>query len=216
MTIEVLLVEDHTVVRDGLKRILDNTNDIKVTGVAKDGIEGIKKTRQLDPDVILMDISMPNMNGIEATRAIKEENNEVQVVILSMNYSNEDIYRALRAGAIGYILKESVSEDVIQAVRAAAKGKRYLSNKVDEILIDNYIHKKQRQKEGPLESLSSREREILQLVVEGKSNKEIAAILFISNKTVGSYRSRMMKKLDIDNLADLVKFAIRHDIISLE
>lgn len=216
MAIEVLLVDDHAILRDGLKMILESNSDISVIDTATNGLQSIRKARKLKPDVIMMDISMPKMNGIEATRKIKDENPEINVLILSMKYSKEDIFRALKAGAIGYILKESASKEVVKAVRAAYHGRRFLSSKVDEIVIDSYIHDQQKtSRESPLELLSTREREILQLIAEGNSNKKIANTLFISEKTVGTYRSRMMKKLEIDNVSELIKFAIKHDIISL-
>lgn len=216
MAINVLIVEDHTIVRDGLERILNSESDINVIGTADDGIKAIKKFKKLNPDVILMDIMMPNMNGIQATGEIKEIDSSVEIIILSMNYSHEDITMALKAGARGYITKESVSDEVVEAVRAVNGGQRYLSADVDEILIDNFIFGEEKESEAtPLESLSSRERGVLQLVAEGKSSKEIAKMLYISTKTVFSYRSRLMKKLEIDNVADLIKFAIKHDITSL-
>lgn len=216
MSIKVLLADDHAVLRDGLKMILEEKSDISVIGTATNGLTAIEKADQLDPDVIIMDISMPKMNGLEATTRIKDRHPEIEILILSMKYSREDILRALKAGAVGYILKESASKEVVQAVRAANSGHRFLSRKVDEIVIDSYI-KGQKEPNGkdPLEILSSREREILQFVAEGYTNKEIANTLFISEKTVATYRSRMMDKLGLDNLSDLIKFAIKHDVTSL-
>jgi DNA-binding NarL/FixJ family response regulator len=216
MAIEVLLVDDHAILRDGLQMILEDNSDISVIGAATNGIEAIHKIDQLNPEVVIMDISMPKMNGIEATQRIKKNHPEVKILILSMKYSKEDIFQAIKAGAIGYILKESASKEVVRAVRAAHNDRRFLSEKVDELVIDSYIHEqKETAGEHPLELLSSREREILQLITEGKSNKEIAGMLFISEKTVCTYRSRMMKKLDIDNLPELIKFAIRQGITSV-
>ena len=216
MAIDVLIVDDHAVLRDGLEMILESESDISVIGTATNGMDAIKKVQELNPDVAIMDISMPKMNGIEATRRIKDKNSAVRILILSMKYSKEDIFQALKAGAIGYILKESASQEVVQAVRAAYNHRRFLSHKVDEIVIDGYIHEQQGSTDdSPLGLLSSREREILQLVAEGRSNKEIASLLFISEKTVGTYRSRMMNKLGLDNLSELIKFAIKHDITSL-
>ena len=214
--IDVLLVDDHTVLRDGLKSILNDEGDIDVIGAASDGLEAIKKADQLEPEVILMDISMPNLNGIEATRKIVEKHDKTRVIILSMKYSKEDIYQALKAGATGYIVKESASKEVVEAVRAAHENRRYLSSKVDKIVIDSYIQEQQEHTgDNPLELLSTREREILQLVAEGENNRDIAAMLFISEKTVSTYRSRMMSKLGLDNLTELIKFPIKHDIISV-
>lgn len=214
MPIKVLIADDHTIIRDGLKLILESQSDIKVTAEADDGLAAIDKARKMQPDVIIMDIAMPNMNGIEATHRIKEENPDVRVVILSMHSTAEDIFRAMQAGALGYLLKESAGTEVVDAVRAVFKGRRYLSRKVDDILIDSYIFDHQRQStKSPLESLSSREREVLQLVAEGKSSNDIASLLYLSVKTVETYRSRLMQKLGLKDKAGLIKFAIRTKLI---
>ncbi len=213
MNIKILIADDHAIVRDGLKMILESQGDVTVVDVASDGLEAIQSVRTHQPDVVVMDISMPNMNGIEATKRIKEEFPETRVVILSMQYTSEDIFRALQSGAIGYLLKESAGMEVVQAVRAAFSGRRYLSRKVDDIVIDSYIHEhKIQHAESPLESLSSREREVLQLVADGKSSSEIAELLFLSVKTIETYRSRLMEKLGLKDIPSLVKFAIRHGI----
>ena len=213
MTIKIIIADDHAVVRDGLKMMLESKGDLEVVAEAEDGLQAIRKAMQFKPDVILMDISMKNMNGIEATRRIKEDYPEIKVVILSIQSSSEDIYRALQAGATGYLLKESAGSEVIEAVRAVFNGRRYLSRKVDDILIDSYIFEREQSNlKGPLELLSSREREVLQLVAEGKSSNEIAKMLFLSVKTVETYRSRLMQKLGIKDLTELIKFAIQHRI----
>ena len=193
--------------------MLESKGDLEVVAEAEDGLQAIQKAMEFKPDVILMDISMKNMNGIEATRRIKEDYPEIKVVILSIQSSSEDIYRALQAGATGYLLKESAGSEVIEAVRAVFNGRRYLSRKVDDILIDSYIfEREQSNSKRPLELLSSREREVLQLVAEGKSSSEIAKMLFLSVKTVETYRSRLMQKLGIKDLTELIKFAIQHRI----
>ena len=213
MAIKIIIADDHAVVRDGLKMILESKGDIKVIAEAEDGLQACQKAKELNPDVILMDISMKNMNGIEATQRIIEDNPDIKVVILSIQSSSEDIYRALKAGAIGYLLKESAGNEVVEAVRAAYSGRRYLSHKVDDILIDSYIFEREKNdSKGPLEILSSREREVLQLVAEGKSSSEIAKLLFLSVKTVETYRSRLMQKLGIKDFAELIKFAIQHGL----
>ncbi|MBC8319289.1 MAG: response regulator transcription factor [Bacteroidetes bacterium] len=215
MAIKVIIADDHTIVRDGLKMILEHKADIKVIAEAEDGIQAVNKARKLQPDVILMDISMPNMNGIEATRRIIEENPSIRIVILSMQSSIEDIFRALQAGATGYLLKESAGIEIVDAVHAAFNKRRYLSKKVDDILIDSYIHERQFAKtDSPLERLSAREREVLQLVAEGKTSSEISKLLYLSVKTVDTYRSRLMQKLGINNITGLVKFALQHGLIS--
>jgi DNA-binding NarL/FixJ family response regulator len=210
MEIRIIIADDHTIIRDGLKLILESQNDLKVIAEAENGFQVISKAKELQPDIILMDIAMPNMNGVEATRRIIEESPAIKIIILSMHSTVEDIFRSLQAGAIGYLIKESAGTEVIDAVRAAYNGRRYLSRKVDDILIDSYIYEHQlREADSPLERLSSREREVLQLVAEGKSSSEISDLLYLSVKTVETYRSRTMQKLGIKDLTGLVKFAIQ-------
>lgn len=213
MSIKLMIADDHTVVRDGLKMLLESKGDINVIAEAEDGLQAVQKARELKPDVILMDISMKNMNGIEATARIIQENPKIKIVILSIQSSSEDIYRALQAGAVGYLLKESAGAEVLEAVRAVFNGRRYLSRKVDDIVIDSYIFDREKNSSGsPLDSLSSREREVLQLVAEGKSSNEISKLLFLSVKTVETYRSRLMQKLGIKDIAELIRFAIKHGL----
>jgi len=213
MSIRVLIADDHTILREGLKLILESRGDIKVVAEAADGLDAVKKAKEFNPDVIVMDVSMPNMNGIEATGRILEENKKVKIVILSMKASSEDIYRALHAGATGYLLKESAGSEIADAVHAAVNNRRYLSRKVDDILIDSYIfERKNLTSRSPLESLSSREREILQLVAEGKTSNEIASMLYLSVKTVETYRSRLMQKLVLKDSSALIKFAIEQGL----
>ncbi len=212
--IQILIADDHAIVRDGLRMILESHGELKVVAETTDGLETVKQAQAIKPDVILMDISMPNLNGIEATRRIVQQNQEIRIVILSMHSSLEDIFRALQAGAIGYLVKESAGTEVIQAVLAAHAGRRYLSRKVDNILIDSYIQQQTLSKgQSPLESLSSREREVLQMVAEGNTSSEIADILFLSTKTVETYRSRLMQKLGLKDIPTLVKFAVNHGLV---
>lgn len=217
MTIKVFLADDHAVVRDGLRLLLEAQSDITVSGEAADGRQTVRLVKHLCPDVVVMDIAMPEVNGIDATRQIYQICPSTKIVILSMYASNEHIYQALRAGAKGYVLKESAGREVVHAVRTVYAGKRYLSQHIGEAVIDDYMHKFDKtSNRSPLERLSSREREILQLVVEGKSNSEIADILFLSIKTVETYKSRLMEKLNIKNLPSLVKFAIQHGLTTLK
>jgi DNA-binding NarL/FixJ family response regulator len=213
MPISVFIADDHAVVRDGLRLLLEAQADMKVVGDAADGRQAVSLVRQLCPDVVVMDIAMPELNGIEATRQIREFCPSTQVVILSMYATTEHIFQALQAGALGYLLKESAAVEVVNAVRAVRAGHRYLCKKIDDMMIDKYMHYRQTSKlKSPIESLSPREKEILQLVVEGKSSAEIAIILSLSQKTVETYRSRLMQKLNIKDIPSLVKFAIQHGL----
>lgn len=214
MTIRVVLVDDHAVMREGLRLLLDSQPDITVVSEAADGRAALRQAQEQRPDVLVMDIAMPDMNGIEATRQIRERSPRTQVVVLSMYSSGEYVVRALQAGALGYVVKEAASADVVNAVRAAAAGQRYLSQKIISMgLLDDA---RLARSTGPLESLSEREREVLQLIVEGRSSIQIAEILSLSPKTVETYRSRLMRKLGLNDLPSLVKFAIKHGLTSPE
>ncbi len=217
MTITVLVADDHAIVRDGLRSLLDAQQDIKVIGDAANGREAVRKVFKSAPDVVIMDIAMPELNGIEAARQIHEEYPNTQIIFLSMHSTTEHIFRALQAGARGYLLKESAGVQVVDAVRAVYDGRLYLSPNISDKVIEGYInHHEAVEEKSPLSSLSPREREILQLVVEGKSSAEIAEILVLSPKTVETYRSRMMQKLGINDLPALVRFAIQHGLTPLE
>ena len=216
MSITVFVADDHAVVRDGLRVLLEAQQDLRVVGDAADGRSAVKLVAELRPDVAIMDVAMPGLNGIEATRQICESCPGVRVIILSMHSTSEHVFRALRAGAFGYLLKESAGEQVVNAVRAVHQGHRYLSQRISDQVIDDYARQREAAEvESPLARLSPREGEILQLVVEGKSSAEIADILSLSSKTVETYRSRLMQKLDIGDLPSLVKFAIKHGLVSM-
>jgi DNA-binding NarL/FixJ family response regulator len=217
MQISVFLADDHPMVRNGLQLVLRAEPDIKVVGEAADGHEAVRRVEKVKPDVVVMDIAMPGLNGIEATKKIRKACSAVRVLILSMHDTAEHIYQALQAGAQGYLLKESAGEEVIKAVRALCKGKRYLSEKISETVVNDYLQQRTlEKKKSPLASLSEREREILQLAAEGKTSAEIGRILFISPKTVETYRSRMMQKLGIRDHAALIKFAIQYGVTTVE
>jgi len=211
------LADDHAVVRDGLRFLLEAQADIAVVGDAADGRQAVRLVQQLRPDVVVMDIAMPELNGIEATQQIRETCPSTQIVILSVHSTTEHVFRALQAGAQGYLLKESAGMEVVNAVRAVHNGRRYLSQRITETVIDNYVRQRQAAEiRSPLERLSPREREVLQLIAEGKSSAEIADILSLSPKTIETYRSRLMQKLSISDLPSLVKFAIQHGLTPLE
>jgi DNA-binding NarL/FixJ family response regulator len=211
MPIEILLVDDHAVMRDGLRLLLETQPDLYVIGEAANGRDAIRQAQKHYPDVLIMDIAMADLNGIEATRQIRALCPNTQVVMLSMYSTEEHVVRALQAGALGYVLKESAGADVIDAVRGAYAGRQYLSPKIVAAQLNP-----RRSSASPLQSLSEREREILQLMVEGHSSVHIASILALSPKTVETYRSRLMHKLGLHDLPSLVKFAIQHGLTSLE
>ncbi|MBN1936815.1 MAG: response regulator transcription factor [Anaerolineae bacterium] len=215
-SIRVFLADDHAVVRDGLRFLLQAQPDIQVVGDAADGRDALQQITQLMPDVAVLDIAMSLLNGIEVAERIRLAGLPTQVIILSMHSTSEHIFRALRAGVRSYLLKESAGIEVAQAVRAVYAGQRYLSHKISEQVVDGYVQTYDLSPdEVVLSQLSSRERETLQLIIEGKTSAEIAQLLTLSPKTVDTYRSRLMAKLGIDNVPDLVRFAIRHGLASL-
>jgi DNA-binding NarL/FixJ family response regulator len=216
MTIRVFLADDHAIVRDGLRFILQAQPDMTVVGEATDGRQAVDRVKKLNPDVVIMDITMPTLNGIEATRQILQSCPSTRIVILSVHSTPEHIYRSFQAGVQGYILKESAGAEVVDAVRTVHAGERYLCRKIASNVIDDYIRQQESTAKDPLERLTPREREVLQLVAEGKSSKEISGLLHLSAKTVETYRSRLMEKLGISGIPGLVKFAIQHGLISLE
>lgn len=217
MTITVFLADDHTVVREGLRAYLDAKSDIRVIGEAGDGREAVEQICDLEPDVAVLDIGMPKVNGIEATEEICRRSPSVAVVILSMHSTNEYVFRALRAGASGFVIKESAGRELINAVRTVHTDHRYLSWKLSDQLIEDYVERRETIKEKtPLDDLSEREQQILKHLVEGKTTAEIAESLSLSTTTINTYRSRLMKKLNIGDLPSLVKFAIRHGLTDVE
>ena len=209
MSIRVLLVDDHTVMRDGLRALLAASAGISVVGEVGSGREAVRLAEALKPDVVIMDIAMPELNGIEAAAMIRARAPDTRIVILSMHSSSEHMYRAFAAGAAGYVLKSSAGAEVISAVQTVHLGRRYLSPVLKEAY-ETAVHASGGA--SPLDSLSPRERHVLQLVVEGKSSAEIAEMLFLSSKTVDTYRSRIMKKLGVSDIPSLVKFALQQGI----
>jgi len=217
MTITVFLADDHAVIRDGLRALLDAQEDIDVVGDAADGLEAARQVEELQPDIVIMDVTMPELSGIDATQQIHETCPAVHVIMLSMHDTVEHVYRALKAGARGYVLKESAGAEVIEAVRTVHKGHRYLSQKITDQLVNDYVE--QRAAVGFTDSvttLTSRELEVVRLVVAGYSSTEIAEQMALSAKTIDTYRARLMRKLGVKNVADLIKFAVVHGLISLE
>jgi len=214
--IHVLLVDDHTVVRQGLRALLAAEDDMRVIGEAENGRQAVRQAKKSSPDVVLMDVAMPLLNGLEATRQILKRNSSLNVLILSM-YSDENyVVQVLRAGARGYLLKDTAEEDLITAVRTVAKGQPFFSPKIAKLLLgDSMLRMRQEGATESYELLTPREREVLQLIAEGKSNKEAAAALFVSPTTIETHRARIMEKLDLHSTADIVLYAVRKGIVQL-
>ena len=212
--IRILLADDHTVVRDGLRALLERQPDMAVVAEAGDGRECLQMAELHLPDVVLMDVAMPEMNGIEAARRIIADNPKTGVVMLSMHQDESYVLRSLRAGAKGYLLKDSPREDVLSAVRAAAEGRSFLSRKISRMLQEDYVRQlESRGLEDSYELLTDREREILQLLAEGKANKDVANLLNISLTTVETHRGHILQKLSLHITADLILYAVRKRII---
>lgn len=214
MTVRILLADDHAIVRDGLRMLLEAQDGFEVVGTAVDGRDAVQQARQLRPDIVVMDIAMPSLNGIEAARAICEALPGTRVLILSMQSSPEHVFRALQSGARGYLLKDSAGAELVAAIRAVHAGRRYLGEAINETVVSDYLN--QSRAASPLDSLSPRERTLLQLIAEGRTNAEAARLMCLSVKTVETYRSRLMQKLGIGDLATLVKFAIEHGLTPLK
>ncbi len=212
----VMIVDDHQIVRDGLKAILHNEEGIGVIAEAENGRNALRLINELRPDIVIMDIAMPDMNGLDATRRISSEYPDIKVLILSMHHDKRMVIEVLNAGAQGYLLKECASDELLRAIRTLLQGETYLSPKISSIVVKDLV--KQQQGEIPSEifSLSSREREVLQLLAEGKSMKEIAFTLDVSIKTVEAFRKRLMDKLKVNSIAELTKIAIREGLTSLD
>ena len=212
-----MIVDDHTIVRKGIRSLLENNEKIEIVGEAKNGNEAIDKFRQVIPDIVLMDFAMPILNGMEATRQIKKQFPEVKVLILSMYKDEEYIINCLKAGALGYVNKQTTPEDLLKAIDTIYKGGYFTSSSFSNNVIKKYIEtSKEKDKKVSHDKLTSREVEILQLIAEGYSNKGIAKLLYISVKTVETHRTHLMDKLGKHNTVELTKYAIRKGIISID
>jgi len=215
MPLRILIADDHAVVRDGLRAVLEKQPDMSVVAEAADGRECVRLAEENAPDIVIMDIAMPNMNGMEATRRIVAANPRTAVVILSMHQDESYVLGALNAGAKAYVLKDSVRSDVIEAVRAAARGQSFLTRKVSRILQEDYMQDlRSRGLEDRYDLLTDREREVLQLVAEGNSNKEVAAGLNIGVTTVETHRAHILQKLGLHSVPELILYAVRKGIIA--
>lgn len=213
--LRILLADDHTVVRQGLRKILEERPDWEVIAETGDGREAVRQTLALEPHVVILDIGMPLLNGIEATRQIVRRLAKVRILILSMHADEAYITQALRAGAHGYLLKDSADTDLVRGVADVAAGKAFFSPVVAKVMLDDYVqHLAEKGIADRYQSLSEREREIFQLIAEGRSNKEAAELLSISPATVETHRAHILQKLDVHNTAELVLYAVRHGVIS--
>ena len=215
MGIRIVLADDHKIVRDGLRSLLENQQDIEVVAEAEDGRTTVKQAQEFLPDVIIMDISMHDLNGIEATRQITTKSPGVKVLALSMHSDKRFVTGMLRAGASGYLLKESAFRELVNAIRVVASNQTYLSPRIAGMVTEDYVHHLSATDSSTRLTLTAREREVLQLLAEGKSTKQMAAHLHVSVKTIETHRQKIMDKLDIYNVAELTKYAIREGLTSL-
>ena len=216
MSLRIVLVDDHLLFVDGLRALLEEQVDMDVVGDARDGLGAVKQVSETKPHLVVMDVSMPGMNGIEATHQILAKRPETKVLCLSMHAETRFVTAVLEAGASGYLLKECALDELIRAVRVVAAGQTYLSPRIAGCIVDDYKMRCRKDAEGAFSSLTHREREVLQLLAEGHSAKAVAKRLAISPKTVGTHREHVMKKLDIHSIAGLTKYAVREGLTSIE
>jgi len=216
MSIRILLADDHKITRQGLRSLLEKQSDMEVVAEAEEGRTTVRLVRELLPDVVIMDVTMPDLNGMEAARQITREFGNVRIVALSMHSDSLFVTEMLKSGASGYLLKDCAFEELARAIRAVVAGKTYLSPSISGVVVDDYLHRLSKADFSGLDVLTSREREVLQLLAEGKSTKQIALKLHISVKTVETHRRQIMNKLDIHTVAELTKYAIRKGLTSLE
>ncbi len=211
--IKILLVDDHAIMRDGIRALLSLYDDIEIVGEASEGKEAVEKTGELMPDVVVMDIAMPGMDGLEATRRIKKNNPKVKILVLTQHDNREYILSAIKAGTAGYVPKKALGSELVSAIRAVCKGESFLYPSAAATLIKDYLR---RADEEPYDRLTAREREILKLIAEGHTSREIAGRLFISLKTVLGHRTKITQKLDIHNRTELLRYAMRKGLIGMD
>lgn len=216
MPIRILLVDDHEMFRDGLESLVGKEEKMQVVGVAENGRVAVKKVSELSPDIVVMDVSMPDLNGIEATRQIKYGGSHVKIIALSVHSSKQFVTGMLAAGASGYLLKANAFEELINAINAVQSGQTYLTPRIAGVVVDGYVQYVNTETDTGDMVLSPREREVLQLLAEGNANKKIADLLSISIKTVDTHRQNLMQKLGLRTLPELTKYAIREGLTSLE
>ena len=216
MAIRVLLADNHRITRQGLRSLLERESNIEVVGEADDGREALELVHKLVPDVVIMDITMPNLNGVDATRQIVRQFPKVKVIALSIHSSRAFVADMLKAGASGYVLKECTFDELVEAIQTAANGSAYLSPKIAGLVVSDYVRRLADSVKSPLETLTERERMVLQLISEGKNTKQIALQLHVSAKTIEANRRKIMEKLDAHSVAELVKIAVLGGLTSLE
>ena len=216
MSIRIILADDHTIVRHGLSKLIQQQENMEVIAQAGDGHSTVELTRDLSPDMVIMDIGMPDLNGIDATQQIIHDFPQVKVIGLSMHSGKKYVIEMLKAGASGYLLKDCALEELIIAINTVAEGKIYLSPSITDVVVENYVRNSKKKENSAFSLLSQREREVLQLMAEGKTTKQIGMRLHISPKTVEGHRLRLMEKLNMDSVAQLTKYAIQEGLTSLE
>ena len=216
MGVRIILADDHTIVRHGLNKLIQQQEDMEVIAQAADGHSTIELTRELSPDMVIMDIGMPDLNGIDATQQIIREFPQVKVIGLSMHSGKKFVIEMLKAGASGYLLKDCALEELTTAIKAVASGKTYLSPSITDVVVENYVRHSKKKESSAFSLLSQREREVLQLMAEGKTTKQVGLKLHISPKTVEGHRLRIMEKLNMDSVAKLTKYAIQEGLTSPE
>ena len=216
--IKVLLAEDHTIVRKGLRALLDRDIGIKIVGEAEDGREAVRKVEKLQPDVVVMDIAMPGLNGLEATRQIKKRFPGIKIIILTVHSNEEYVLQTLRAGASGYLVKKAAPADLIEAIHSVYKGNSFLSPSISKTVIDEYIRQAETKSERDIiyEKLTNREREVFQLIIEGHKNREIANLLHVSIKTVETHKAHIMDKLNVSGTSELIRYCYDKGLIIID
>ena len=216
MSCRIILADDHAIVRHGLSQLLQQEDEIEVVAETQDGRSTVELARKLSPDIVIIDIGMPDLNGIDATYQILRESSTIKILALSMHSSKNFVIEMLKAGASGYLLKECALEELVIAVKAVMAGKTYLSPSIADVVVENYVRQSSNEDDTVFSVLSQREREVLQLMAEGKTTKQVAMGLHISPKTVEGHRLRIMDKLNIDNIAQLTKYAIQEGLTAPE
>jgi DNA-binding NarL/FixJ family response regulator len=216
MSIKILIADDHKIIRDGLRALLEKDPHMSLVGEAGDGRTAVRLAQELKPQIVIMDVSMPDLNGIEATRFISENNRGIKIIALSMHSDRRFVSAVLKAGASGYLLKDCAFEDLLVAIRTVMANRTYLSSQVADVVLKDYVRLVAKSDLSAFSILTKREREVLQCIAEGKTTKEIAALLKISVKTVETHRQRIMEKLNVGSIAELTKYAIREGLTSLE